>query len=66
MILGLAIPRLSETIYATKLELTSPEIPIPAQGRSKVVKRNQITADLKKGRDNWGKFGKVIVWAANL
>jgi GLPGLI family protein len=66
MILGLAVPRLSETIYATKLELTSPEIPIPATGRSKVVKRNQITADLKKGLDNWGKFGKVIVWAANL
>jgi GLPGLI family protein len=66
MILGLAVPRLSETIYATKLELTSPEIPIPAPGRSKVVKRNQITADLKKGLDNWGKFGKVIVWAANL
>jgi hypothetical protein len=31
-----------------------------------VVKRNQIMADLKKGLDDWGKFGKVIVWAANL
>jgi GLPGLI family protein len=66
MILGLAIPRLSETIYATKLELMNPEIPTPVQGRSKVVKRNQIMADLKKGLDDWGKFGKVIVWAANL
>jgi GLPGLI family protein len=66
MILGLAIPRLSETIYATKLELISPEIPIPVQGKSKVVKRNQITSDLKKGLEQWGKFGKVILWASNL
>jgi GLPGLI family protein len=66
MILGLAIPRLSETIYATKLELISPEIPIPVEGKSKVVKRNQITSDLKKGLEQWGKFGKVILWASNL
>jgi hypothetical protein len=57
---------LSETIYATKLELISPEIPIPVQGKSKVVKRNQITSDLKKGLEQWGKFGKVILWASNL
>ena len=63
MILGLAIPRLSETIYATKLELTNPEIPTPSQGKSKVVKRVQISADLKKGLEQWGKFGKVISWS---
>jgi GLPGLI family protein len=66
MILGLAIPRLSETIYATKLELVTPEIPAPAPGKSKVVKRNQIMVDMKKGLDNWGKFGKVLVWSASL
>jgi GLPGLI family protein len=66
MILGLAIPRLSETIYATKLELTSPDIPMPTQGKSKLVKRNQISIDLKKGLEQWGKFGKVIVWVNNL
>jgi len=66
MILGLAIPRLSETIYATKLELTNPEIQLPPQSKSKLVKLNQISIDLKKGLDSWGKFGKVIVWAANL
>lgn len=66
MILGLAIPRLSETIYATKLELITTEIPTPPQGRSKVVKKNQVMADLKKGLDNWGKFGKVIVWSTSL
>jgi GLPGLI family protein len=63
MILGLAIPRLSETIYATKLELTNPEIPTPIQGKSKVVKRTQIITDLKKGLEQWGKFGKVISWS---
>jgi hypothetical protein len=57
---------LSETIYATKLELISPEIPIPTQGKSKVVKRNQISFDLKKGIEQWGRFGKVILWASNL
>jgi GLPGLI family protein len=66
MILGLAIPRLSETIYATKLELITTEIPTPPQGRSKVVKKSQVMADLKKGLDNWGKFGKVIVWSTSL
>ena len=66
MILGLAIPRLSETIYATKLELVTPEIFAPAPGKSKVVNRNQIMVDMKKGLDNWGKFGKVLVWSASL
>ena len=66
MILGLAIPRLSETIYATKLELVAPVIPAPVPGKAKVVKRNQIMVDMKKGLDNWGKFGKVLVWSASL
>ena len=66
MILGLAIPRLSETIYATKLELVTPEIPAPIQGKAKVVKRTQIGADLKKGLEQWGKFGKVIAWSNSL
>jgi GLPGLI family protein len=66
MILGLAIPRLSETIYATKLELVTPQISLPAQGKAKVVKRSQIDTDLKKGLEQWGKFGKVIAWAASL
>ena len=63
MILGLAIPRLSETIYATRLELLNPVIPAPVQGKSKVVKRTQISTDLKKGLEQWGKFGKVINWS---
>ena len=66
MILGLAIPRLSETIYATKLELVNPEISAPLQGKAKVAKRTQISADLKKGLEQWGKFGKVIFWSNSL
>ena len=66
MILGLAIPRLFETIYATKIELSSSVITTPVQGKSKAVKRSQISADLKKGLEQWGKDGKVIVWSANL
>lgn len=66
MILGIAVPRLSETIYATKLELIPVEITNPIQGKLKVVKRSQIAADLKKGLEQWGKFGKVITWSANL
>lgn len=66
MIFGLAIPRLSETIYATKLELINSEIPTPAPGKAKVVKRSQINVDLKKGLEQWGKFGKMIAWAASL
>ncbi len=66
MILGLAIPRLSETIYATKLELVTNDIVTPVPGKAKVVKHNQIMVDMKKGLDNWGKFGKVLVWSASL
>jgi hypothetical protein len=28
-----------------------------------VVKRTQISTDLKKGLEQWGKFGKVINWS---
>ena len=65
MILGLAIPRLSESIYATKLELSNPIIPNPIPAK-KIIKRSQVSAELNKGLAQWGKFGKVIVWAASL
>jgi hypothetical protein len=44
----------------------TPVIPTPVPGKAKVVKRNQIMVDMKKGLDNWGKFGKVLVWSASL
>ena len=47
-------------------ELDAPVIPTPVPGKAKVVKRNQIMVDMKKGLDNWGKFGKVLVWSASL
>ncbi len=67
MIMGLAVPRLATTWFATKLELQSPVIAsaeILSKGKS--VQRMQINKDLNKGLAAWGKMGKLIVWIASL
>lgn len=67
MILGLAIPRLYTTWFATKLELVDPT---PAQlsptQKGKKVNWNQLYTELKKGMKEWGKEGHRRIWAASL
>jgi GLPGLI family protein len=67
MILGLAIPRLYTTWFATKLELIEPT---PAQlaptQKGKKVNWNQLYTELKKGMKEWGKEGHRRIWAASL
>jgi GLPGLI family protein len=67
MILGLAIPRLYTTWFATKLELVEPT---PAQlaptQKGKKVNWNQLYTELKKGMKDWGKEGHRRIWAASL
>jgi GLPGLI family protein len=66
MILGLAVPRLALTLFATKLELVSPSLIPKLPTKPKYVKHNQITQDVEKGLKTWGKEGKAIAWLVNL
>ena len=66
MILGLAIPRLSLTLFATKLELTSSPLNVKLPLKPKFVKHSQIIQDVEKGLKTWGKDAKAIAWVSNL
>jgi GLPGLI family protein len=66
MILGLAVPRLGLTLFATKLELVSPSLTPKLPTKPKFVKHSQITQDVQKGLKTWGKEGKAIAWLVNL
>ena len=67
MIMGLAVPRLATTWFATKLELQNPVIAsVDILAKGKAVQRTQINKDLNKGLTGWGKMGKIIVWIASL
>ena len=65
MILGLAVPRLAATWFATKLELDNQPIPtFPNKGKK--VKWTDINKELSKGLKEWGKEGHSIAWLTNL
>ena len=65
MILGLAVPRLAATWFATKLELDNEPIPtVPNKGKK--VKWSDINKELSKGLKDWGKQGHSIAWLTNL
>jgi GLPGLI family protein len=66
MILGLAVPRLALTLFATKLELGNPNLIPKLPTKPKYVKYGQITQDVEKGLKTWGKEGKAIAWLLNL
>lgn len=67
MILGLAVPRLYTTWFATKVELTEPT---PAQlspvQKGKKVNWEQLYAELKKGFKDWGKEAAKRLWIVSL
>ncbi len=67
LILGLAVPRLYTTWFATKLELIDPSIAQlnPVQ-KGKKVTREQLFAELKKGMKDWGKEGEKRIWIVAL
>ena len=66
MILGLAVPRLALTLFATKLELITPTLMPKLPSKPKYVKYSQIAQDVEKGLKTWGKEGKAIAWIINL
>lgn len=67
MILGLAIPRMYTTWFATKLELVEPSVQQlnPVQ-KGKKVNWQQLNVELKKGMKDWGKDGHRRIWSSSL
>ena len=65
MILGLAIPRLASTWFATKIENISITIPQPVS-KSKKVMWADINKEVSKATKSWGKNAATLQWMANL
>ena len=64
MILGLAIPRLHTTWFATKIQLTAPvvkDFEIPTRGTTK-TNDAKLKSTLKASLKDWGKFGERNTW----
>ncbi|TWI85717.1 GLPGLI family protein [Lacibacter cauensis] len=67
MILGLAVPRLQMTWFATKVELKEPAATTLApKQKGKTVTWNTYEKDLSKAMSDWGKEGAKILWASLL
>jgi GLPGLI family protein len=64
MILGIAIPRLYTTWFATEVSLVTPEIlALPAERKQKKVNNSTLLEALKKGTKDWGgSYGTRISW----
>lgn len=63
MILGLAIPRLYTTWFATKVELVDPkstEFNIPTKGKK--ITEQSLQAVLQRSLKDWGKQGQRNIW----
>jgi len=67
LILGLAVPRLYTTWFATKLELLPPNTNISMPKlKGKVTNWEALQNDLLNGMKDWGKSGPKYVWNALL
>lgn len=68
MILGLAVPRLFTTWFATEVILTTPEItPLPVERKQKKVDNLQLLDALQKGTEGWDKnYGATMIWWLSL
>lgn len=67
MILGVAIPRIHTTWFATKIETIQPttqEMTAPAKGKK--VNNQQLVQQLKTTMKDWGKWGQRTQWAILL
>lgn len=67
MILGLAIPRMYTTWFATKVEIGTPSAPeLNPKQKGKKVSWAQLNAELGKALKDWGKYGAKNIWKASL
>ena len=63
MILGLAVPRLSTTWFATKVEVTEPTAKqLNPRQKGKKVNWQQYNTNLSKAVKDWGKYGAKVLW----
>lgn len=69
MIMGIVVPRMNITLFATKVETQLPDPKIflvKPDKKSKVVKFSQFKEELLKEMKDWGKDGMKIFWKAML
>lgn len=67
LILGLAVPRLATTWFATKVETTVPTLQqINPKLKGKKTTWQGINADMQKALKDWGKYGAKRIWSYSL
>jgi GLPGLI family protein len=67
MILGIAVPRLGTTIFATSISLqAAPNYVLPTLSKPKKSSTKQLDADLLKTTKDWGKEAAAILWFLKL
>jgi GLPGLI family protein len=67
MILGLALPRLQITWFATKVELKQPtDAALNPKQKGKTVTWALYEKDLKRAMSDWGKYGAKVMWTSLL
>ena len=67
MILGIAIPRLYTTWFATKVQLEEPvESEFVITGKGKKINQKEMETTLQKAIKDWGKEGQKNVWWVTL
>lgn len=67
MILGLAIPRLYTTWFATKIStIELADTDIKKMKKGKAVNSSKLYSDLQKRLKDWGNQGNMILWRVSL
>ena len=67
MILGLAVPRLQVTWFATKVDIKEPtEVMLNPKQKGKAVNWEVYQKDLNKAMKDWGKYGAKVMWNSLL
>jgi GLPGLI family protein len=67
MILGLAVPRMYATWFATRVELPEPATAeLNPKQKGKKVGWKQLSDELGKALKDWGKYGAKNIWKASL
>jgi len=63
MILGLAIPRLHATWFATKVTLAAPPAAAFAmKGKGQRIERPKLISTVRSSMSDWGKYGEKNMW----
>ncbi len=67
MILGVAVPRLYTTWFATNVEMIPQEVkPFTPAKKSKKVTEAQLMEDIHQSTKKWGKYGAKLLWWLTL